>query len=148
MSLKPLPVDLSELVSAFDNDGGDQDVQTRAFFDLWSGEIEYLPFELEDESLFADVLQAPERWLRIPSLGTAERRRARSTFVDDVNDPQLRLQLADALASPDQAFAAFAQLLRRTRGLFEQWLHHRDRSLTGPARAWLASLGIAPASDR
>ncbi len=130
----------ADLIAALDNE--DQEAQTRAFFDVQTGEIEYLPFELEDASLFADVLHDPSRWIAIPRLPTSERRRVRNTFVGEVNDPQVRLQLVDALNPPNRDFVAFERLLRRTPGLSDQWLHHRDRSLGGHARAWLAALGI------
>ncbi len=132
---------MADLISALDDE--DQEAQTRAYFDVETGEMEYLPFELDDESLFADVLHAPARWIRIPRLSVAERRRVRAGFADEVNDPQVRLEVVDALHAPGTAFAAFARLLRRTRGLTEQWLSYRDRSLDTHARAWLAGLGIA-----
>lgn len=139
-----LPVRLAELAAAFDRPRSDL---TRSYFDRQTGEVEHVPFELQDESVFADVLSAPARFLSVPPASPVARYRLRADFLDEVKDPQLRLQLADALDRPRGALAEFERVLRRWPEARDAWLAFRDRALDRAVRAWLATLDIVPVDE-
>lgn len=140
--MKRLPVDMSELCTAMD---APEKGPTRAFFDVQTGEIEYVPRKYSVEGVFEDIFAAPERWREIPPLTTAERVRLRGQFVDKVGDPYWRSRLNDALDGADP-LGAFATVTRQQATLGDQWLQHRDAALITRAHAWLAQLKILAAA--
>jgi hypothetical protein len=82
--------------------------------------------------------------VEIQPLPVRERRQLRQRFVEDqMNDPQLRLRLFEALEGP-RPFTRFEAVLREQRDL-DRWLSFRAEALTPLARAWLSALGIDPA---
>ncbi len=139
--MRRLAVPLDELAEAMD-EGGDS--LTRAYFDRETGAIEYVPFELVDPTLFADVLGAPARWLRIPTLGAWQRQRLRMRFADDISDVHLRPRLLAAL-DERRPCSAFAQVLRQAPSVGDGWTQFRTQHLTTDVHAWLATLDIEPA---
>lgn len=142
---RALPVRIAELAAALDQPKSPQ--TPRAFFDRQTGEIEHVPFEVEDESLFADIFDSPTRFVQIPPAPAVERHRVRARFLDEVTDPQLRIQLTEALDRPKGALPEFDRILRQARAGREAWLRYRDRAFAQKARAWLASLDIVPIED-
>jgi hypothetical protein len=147
VKLKPLPVRLDQLISALDESESSSSV---AYLDLQTGDLEFVPnpdagdaYEV-DLSEFADIVSAPGRWARLEPLESWLRFDVRRRFVDSVDDPQLRLQLSDALDQSRGALAQFARLLRMNVRVRDAWFSFRDRALEAPARARLARLGVQP----
>jgi hypothetical protein len=139
--VKRLPVDVAELASLLDQARGGP---VRAFFDRATGEIDSMPRDAEVEGVYDDIIASPERWVEIRPLRTPERRELRCRFVEDaVTDPQLRLELFDAL-SGERAFARFESVLRQHAPWLDTWLAFRTRALLPLARAWLSALDVDP----
>ncbi len=138
--LKRIPVDVGALAALFDEAVSGP---VRAFFDRASGQLESMPRDAEVEGVFDDILAQPARWVEIQPLPTRERRQLRRRFVEEqMNDPQLRLRLFEALEGP-RPFTRFEALLREHHDL-DRWLTFRTDALTPLARAWLSALGIDP----
>jgi hypothetical protein len=135
-----LLVDMTELATALDEPEAGP---TRAFLDLESGEIEYIPRELEVEGVYDDIFAAPERWIEIRPAPSWERHRVRSRFADQVADPHVRLLLIEALEGR-AAFARFAQVLRRWPDIREQWFRFRDGALAALGKQYLEEIGVDP----
>jgi hypothetical protein len=140
MILRTVPVRLPEVGEALDRERGGG---VRTFVDRETGEIEHVPLAVEVEGVFDDIFASPERWVEVSPLPDQVRVQVRRRFADEVNDPQVRLKLADALGA-ERPFQRFAAVLREVPGLLDGWLGFRDRELDGLARAWLAAIGLAP----
>jgi hypothetical protein len=138
--LKRLPVDLAPLTQAFDEPRGGP---VRTFVDRQTGAIEHVPLDAEVEGVFDDIFASPERWLEVQPLAPPLRQDLRRRFVQQVDDPQLRLRLGAALGErlPLQRFAS---VLRERPALLDAWLLFRQQELDSLIRAWLAALGIEP----
>jgi hypothetical protein len=136
--LKRLPVHLGELIQAFDEPRGGP---VRTFVDRETAALEHVPLDAEVEGVFDDIFASPTRWIEVQPLAGSVRRQLRHRFIEEVDDPQLRLHLGDAL-SGDLPFSRFASVLREGRGLLDRWLGFRERELYPVAMAWLAAIGI------
>jgi hypothetical protein len=137
-----MPVDLPELAARFDDAMGGP---VRTFFDRVTGQLESMPRDAEVEGVFDDILAQPARWVEIQPLPARERRQLRRRFVEEeMNDPQLRLRLFEALDGP-RPLSRFEAVLREQRPALDRWLSYRAEALAPLARAWLSALGIDPA---
>jgi hypothetical protein len=139
--VKRLPVDIAELAARFDDAVAGP---VRTFFDRVTGQLESMPRDAEVEGVFDDILTEPARWVEIRPLPARERHQLRRRFVEDqMNDPQLRLRLFEALDGP-RPLNRFEAVLREQRQLLDRWLSFRTEALTPLARAWLSALGVDP----
>jgi hypothetical protein len=140
-AVKRILVDVPELAARFDDALAGP---VRTFFDRVTGQLESMPRDAEVEGVFDDILAQPARWVEIQPLPARERRQLRRRFVEEqMNDPQLRLRLFEALDGP-RPIARFEAVLREQRDELDRWLSYRAGALAPLARAWLSALGIDP----
>jgi len=100
-----------------------------------------MPRDAEVEGVFDDILAAPERWVEVHPLPAPHRLALRRNFLEEVNDPLVRLQLSESLAQPKN-FGPFEVILRNQPGLLDRWLRFRTEALTPIAHAWLSAIGV------
>jgi hypothetical protein len=136
--LRRLRVNVPELTEAFDEPRGGS---VRTFVDRETGQIEHVPREVEVQGVFDDIFASPHRWAEIQPLANEIRSGLRRRFAEQVEDPQFRFKLANALAAK-LPFIRFASVLRDGPGLLDRWLAFRNRELDSLAVAWLAAIGI------
>ncbi len=131
-----LPLLLSEFVEALD----DSPSWTRFhYLDRQTGEIATaLTEDVDAAGNFADVRKDHLRYVRIDALPAWVRMQIRQRFVEQVEDPTLRLDLADALQAT-HAFVEFQRLLRNNGAALEAFAAFRIVSLADAAREWLAA---------
>lgn len=120
---------------------------TRHFLDTETGEVEYVPLEVEDDEAFKDILEGPKRFVQIPPALEKHRYRVRDRFAQDVRDPQLRLSLTEALDLPKRALSEFERRLRLAPEERDRWFRFRERAFADEVRAFLASLDIVAIED-
>ena len=138
MILKRFSVDLAALTQAFDEP---RRGPVRTFVDRQSGQVEQVPLDAEVEGVFDDIFASPDRWVEVQPLAPALRQELRRRFVQQVDDPQLRLRLGAALGER-RPLQRFASVLRERPPLLDGWLLFRQGELDSLIRAWLAALGI------
>lgn len=94
--------------------------------------------EVDAAGNFADVRNDGLRYARIDALPEWVRVQVRERFVEQVEDPALRLDLADALQAT-HALASFQRLLRNNEAALDAFAAFRITALKDAARAWLAT---------
>jgi hypothetical protein len=139
-----LGVSLSELIDVLD----DVSSWTRFhYLDRETGAVETgLTEEVDESGNFADVRADTARFVVIKPLPTWLRLKIRETFVERcVDDPTLRLDLAESLVAPKPLFE-FQKQLRRQPHLLDAFAAFRLEALNDAAKEWLAENKVRPPS--
>ena len=137
--LRPLPVDLDELVGILEGDlmygGGRVDLATG---DVWpAAAVDYareVGQEDEDES------EDPDKWLWVHCEGSRDGYRDMEMFIGTVRNPGRADRLEIAISGRG-AFRRFKDILERWPGELERWYVFSAERQHGRARAWLADAG-------
>jgi len=136
--LRPLPVDLEELAMALEGDpmqgNGAIDLTTGA---VWQGIDVFV--EPEEDMDFDD----PDRWLLVHCEGSRAGYRDMTSFIADVEDPDVADRLSIAIEGRG-AFRRFKGQLNRWPDLESTWYAYADERQRGRAREWLAGEGYCP----
>ena len=159
MDLKPLNVNLDELVEAMDTrfDG-----TVEWFLDTETGAVHVVDEEDLDEDddagmdagretvpawqrdakeLAAQVLANPDRFVAVPQTESHEAYRVMEQFIPQVPDARLRERLGDAIAGKG-AFRRFKDVLLGHPQVREEWFRFESATKRQWAAEWLASIGI------
>lgn len=139
--LRPLPVDLEELVVTLEGDpvhgGGRIDLRTG---EVWpQSAIEYAEEvgEIEEDD------EDPDRWLWVHCEGSHDGYRDMELFIEDLGDEAFADRLARAIAGRG-AFRRFKEQLSERPELMTRWHAFSNDRQRGRARNWLVTEGFTP----
>lgn len=122
-------------------------------FDLIGDDIEYiefseepiLPYWMEDEVelVLNLILENNGRYVRIPERRSPEAHQVMSGFLETVEEPVLREELAHALCGRG-AFRKFKDILRDHPKERKKWHGHNARAMKKVITEWLKSFEVEP----
>lgn len=140
--LRPLDVDMDALELGA-RDGSDE---TASWLDLISGEVLVIVKGEPDERMLKDrVKQSRSRYKKVPVFGLAEARDLLREFLGrEMAGPSREFLLR--LVDEPGAFHACLSSLRADTPLWRAWERHELHGVRTNLLAWMASLGIRPAT--
>ena len=137
--LRPLPVDLDELVGILEGDpmygGGRVDLATG---EVWPAPAVDYAREIGQED--EDESDDPDKWLWVHCEGSRDGYRDMELFIGTVRDPGCADRLEIAISGRG-AFRRFKDVLARWPGELDRWYAFSAERQRGRARAWLAGAG-------
>lgn len=157
--LKSLKVDLEEINIAMDNRASEDEV----YFDTNTGEIIYIPFELNEDNVFDDahVARLPqweremveevrgvyedeeERYAVIPKRDSGGAYCTMVQFAKRLDDVDVSNALFEAINGRG-AFRRFKDVLKEYPQIQEQWFEFKEDVEKNEVKEWLWSIGIEP----
>ncbi len=134
-------IDLEALVSAFDDDSPahsyylDRDTGLVFNFveDHVDAETEEITWQIEADG--------GKRYLQVPKLTLEEELKEQDSFVESLDDKELKEKLAKVIES-DHDGSQFQDFVRRQRGAREKWRAYSRVRSRERADLWLKSLGL------
>ncbi|MEU9111203.1 UPF0158 family protein [Streptomyces sp. NPDC048483] len=137
--LRPLAVDLEMLVMLLEGDPA----ESGGRLDLFTGECRPAFTEELDARYEAEEADDPERWLRVPALGSRAGNRDMELFIEGLGDAALADRLRIAVGGRG-TFRRFKDVLARDERAWRRYHRLSDERQRGRARAWLAEEGYFP----
>lgn len=136
---RPVPADLEMLIDLLE---GDTIYGFGGFLDLVSGSA-YPENVFDDNPADEEDLdfEDPERWLRVPHVGSRDAWRDMRDFAATWPDKEMAERLLDAIDGRG-AFSRFRRALGQDPDLVGAWLRFSDDRRAGRCRSWLASVGF------
>jgi yecA family protein len=138
--VKTLPVNLSDLALALEDQGGNLHVY---FLDKQTGKILNLSKDFDREEILKIAEEAPGRYLRIEPMNSHDGYRTMADFVTTLPPSRIREKLEWSLDGP-KPFRRFRDALREDDEVRGQWFRFHDAHMRKIAIQWLADLGIKP----
>ena len=157
--LKELKVDLEDISIEMDTDRW----QNQAYFDTETGDIIYIPTELNEDNVYDDeyIANLPDwekemvekvrvvyedeggRYEIIPERASFEAYDIMVKFTEELDDLTVSEKLFDALDGKG-AFRRFKNVISRYTEIKEQWYRYKLEVEKQEVREWLWSIGIEP----
>jgi Uncharacterised protein family (UPF0158) len=140
--LRPLPVDLADILEGDPTHGG-------GLLDLHTGEvwpqatIDYAHDNRGEIAGAPDEDEDPDRWLPVTCEGSHDSYHDMETFIDTLADPNQADRLQIAIQGRG-AFRRFKDILGRTPDELDRWFAFSEERQRGRARTWLADAGYKP----
>ena len=106
------------------------------FLDKNTGEIFFVPSNLEDEELWHQVETNPERFLEIPAFDLAVQRQIMAKFILVTEDPDLKKILCDS-RSGAQLYGNINEILSFFPEEHDRFLEINDEFFSSRVRQWL-----------
>ena len=142
---RTLKIDLDELCSAME----DSSYENKYYLDLRTGEILFLSDYMDDEEtekLEDKIDEEPDRYERIPRVGSDEGYEDMDDFITTVEDEHLA-ELLEVAINGKGAFRRFKDVLLGYPEERERWFRFRDDRMQERAREWLDDVGVIPAEE-
>jgi hypothetical protein len=136
--LRDVPVDWEALEDAFENNAP----EVHSYLHLGSGEVLRLVDGVADPEMQARIV-SDTQYFRIESVSSREQYRWMERFIQMVEEPQLRAELAQAIDGKG-AFRRFKDVLMGQAAERERWFAFRSERLKVFMEAWLAAHAIRP----
>lgn len=137
-SLRDVPVDWEALEDAFENNAP----EVHSYLHLGSGEVLRLVDGVADPEMQARIV-SDTQYFRVESVSSREQYRWMERFIQMVEEPQLRGELAHAIDGKG-AFRRFKDVLMTHASERERWFTFRSERLKVFMEAWLAAHFIKP----
>ncbi len=139
-ALRPLPIDLNELVPAFE-----LVPPGPLFLDAERGDVLIVPpGDAPESRVLRETLEGkPERYLRVPEATGERQYAAMLAFTEGLPEGRLRTRLQAAFTHP-KGYDRWYQALERDESAAERWNTETDLRVVTDALAWLAEHGITP----